>query len=107
MKITTTKHASNGPVTFVTHKRFAILWRKLTTTREAQGELEVMGRRKTGIDLVRDLAQLFKAPSAQLLFESGSASRLALLFRNSHLMLLIETTGELRRVRDSLLQSSY
>lgn len=45
-------------------------------TREARGELEVMGRRKKGIDLVRDLTQLFKAPSAQLLFESGSASRL-------------------------------
>ena len=29
MKITT-KHASNSPVTFVTHKRFAVLSRKLT-----------------------------------------------------------------------------
>ena len=51
---------------------------------EVRGELEVMGRRKTGIDLVRDLTQLFKAPSAQLLYESGSASCLTFLFPTSH-----------------------
>ena len=42
----TTKHVSNSPVTFVTHERFAVLWRKLTNYKG-------LARKTSAVELLR------------------------------------------------------